>query len=188
MAPLPLLLLALACGGGPPPQAAPLRLLSDAESVALVRPALAPGEVLARTPAAGRMGSAAAATLVVTEQAGGRWSARLLRGDGGPTALPVDLAPPPWRAGPALSLDVDGDAIYELVLMFEDRGERRPASSLARPGGKSLPPLVGEPATGSFRTVVWREAAGAWARDPALEAKVAGLAGPLPVQQALLGR
>jgi hypothetical protein len=188
MAPLPLLLLALACGAAPAPQAAPLRLLSDAESAEVVRPALAPAEVLARTPAAGRMGSADAATLVVTERAGGAWGARLLRADGGPSELPLALDPPPWRAGPALSLDVDGDQIYELVVMFEDRSERRPASSLARPGGKALPPLVGEPATGSFRTVVWREAAGAWARDPALEAKVAGLAGPLPVQQALLGR
>ncbi len=188
MAPLPLLLLAWACGGDPAPQAAPLRLLSDAESAAQVRPALAPGEVLARTPAAGRMGSAAAATLLVTERAGGVWAARLLRADGGPADLPLALDPPPWRAGPALSLDVDRDQIYELVVMFEDRSERRPASSLARPGGKALPPLVGEPATGRFRTVVWRESAGAWARDPALEAKVADLAGPLPVQQALLGR
>jgi hypothetical protein len=47
---------------------------------------------------------------------------------------------------------------------------------------------VGEPAQGTFRTVVLRaDAAGAWHRDTALEAKVVGLAGPLPVQRALLG-
>ena len=183
-------LVALGCTGGPPTVGAPLpvRPLDDAALRARVRPGLEAGEVLASAVLEGHIGDENNALLIITDKPGRGLAARVQPASGPARPLPLDLQPPPWRAGPALALDVDGDGRSELALMFEDEGERRPGAALAHPDRPSRPPLVGEPAQGTFRTVVLRaDAAGAWHRDAALEAKVVGLAGPLPVQRALLG-
>lgn len=188
---LPLLwIAAVACHSAPvaPRTAAPLLALDDAAISARVRPRLGPGQVLAHAVLSGQLGAENTALLVITEHAADGLQAQVFPLEGPPQALPIALSPPPWRAGPAVSADVDGDGRFELALMFEDRGDRLPASALAHPSAPSRPPMVGEPAQGTFRTVVLRvDAAGRWSRDAALEAKVAGLAGPLPVQKALLG-
>lgn len=181
---------ALGCQTPVPPAAAAivLRPLDDAAVAARVRPGLEAGEVIASAVYEGRLGDENNALLIITDKAGRGLAARVQPAGGPARPLPIDLSPPPWRPGPALAVDVDGDGRTELALMFEDRGERRPGAALARPERPSRPPLVGEPAAGSYRTLVLRaDAQGTWARDAALEAKVQGLAGPLPVQRALLG-